>query len=278
MFKRFKYCLSAFVALSISFGVSFNAMAAVSLKGQMTQGAMIIGKTEPGAKVYLNGKAVKVSANGDFVFGFGRDEKLKHQIKVVQKSGDTEIKDLTLSKRKYNVEDIKGIKNKYVSPGEEVYARIKEDRRLVANARAVDTTRLDFLQEIKLPVKGRFSGFYGSQRILNGVPKNPHYGLDIAAPTGTKVHAPIDGKVVLVHNDMYYTGGTLIVEHGFGITSTFIHLSKILVKEGDNIKQGDPIAEVGATGRVTGPHLDWRMNWYKVRLDPQLLLDQALFK
>lgn len=254
--------------------LSFSSLANVDLKGPMTQGGMIIGKTEPGTKVFLNDKPVMVSKEGDFVFGFGRDEKLDHQLKTKSASGEEKTVAITISKRTYKEEKIDGIKSEYVSPPKKVLDRIAEDRRQVANARAVKTNRLDFLNEIVMPVSGRISGVYGSRRILNGVPKWPHFGLDIAAPTGTKVKSPLPGKVVLVHNDMYYTGGTLIVEHGHGITSTFIHLSKVLVKEGDMIKQGDEIAEVGATGRVTGPHLDWRMNWYNVRLDPQLLVKE----
>jgi murein DD-endopeptidase MepM/ murein hydrolase activator NlpD len=122
------------------------------------------------------------------------------------------------------------------------------------------------------PVTGRISGVYGSQRILNGKPKRPHYGVDIAAPTGTPVKAPADGVVSLVHNDMFYSGGTLIVDHGHGLSTTYMHLHKILVKKGQRVKQGDVIAQVGATGRVTGPHLHWGMNWFDTRLDPSLLV------
>ncbi|MFT5162376.1 MAG: murein DD-endopeptidase MepM/ murein hydrolase activator NlpD [Alteromonadaceae bacterium] len=257
----------------LSAGLTSSVVAQIQLKGQLTQGAMIIGKTGQGSKVFLNDKALPVSPTGDFVFGFGRDEALNHKLKVVNIDGSVELKTLALTQREYKVENIKGIDKKYVSPPKEVLVRIQSNIKQVGAARAIMTDRQDYLDEIKLPVKGRISGVYGSQRVLNGVPKRPHFGLDIAAPTGTKVISPLNGKVVLTHDDMYYTGGTLIIEHGFGITSTFIHLSKILVKEGDEIKQGDPIAEVGATGRVTGPHLDWRMNWRKVRLDPQLLIE-----
>lgn len=249
-----------------------NSLAGIELKGPKTQGGMLIGKTEPGNKVFLNDKPLMVSKDGDFVFGFGRNEKLNHVLKIEGKDGKVEKESIVLTKRSYKVEKIEGIKSEYVSPPQEVIDRIISDREQVSKARAQITNRLDFLGEIQMPAQGRISGVYGSQRILNGQPKNPHYGLDIAAPTGTKVKSPLNGKVVLVHNDMYYTGGTLIVEHGHGVTSTFIHLSKILVKEGDMIKQGDDIAEIGATGRVTGPHLDWRMNWRNVRLDPQLLV------
>jgi murein DD-endopeptidase MepM/ murein hydrolase activator NlpD len=113
---------------------------------------------------------------------------------------------------------------------------------------------------------------YGSQRILNGEPRRPHFGIDIATPTGTPVKAPADGVVTMVHPDMFFSGGTLILDHGHRLSSSFLHLSKIVVKEGDEVRQGDIIAEVGATGRVTGAHLDWRMNWGKERVDPSLLV------
>ena len=122
------------------------------------------------------------------------------------------------------------------------------------------------------PAKGRISGVYGSQRILNGEPRRPHYGVDVAAPVGTLVHAPADGLVTLANEDMFFSGGTLILDHGHALSSSFLHLSAILVKEGQRVRQGDPIAKIGATGRATGPHLDWRMNLGRDRLDPQLLV------
>ena len=257
---------------SLTSGTYANAL---ELKGKMTQGSMIIGKAQAGSSVKLNDKEIKVSKNGDFVFGFGRDEKLKHILMVTQPDGIVIKKPLTLTKRTYQ-EDRLTVESKYVAPDESVYARIRDDVKQVAKARAVMTDRMEFLSDMIVPAKGRISGVYGSRRILNGVPKRPHFGLDIAAPTGTEVIAPIAGKVVLVHNDMYYTGGTLIIEHGFGVTTTYIHLSKILVKQGQTITQGQPIAHIGATGRVTGPHLDWRLNWGKVRLDPALLVEELL--
>ena len=150
--------------------------------------------------------------------------------------------------------------------------RIKNDNRIVALARKRNDARTDFDKGFIWPVKGRITGVYGSQRVFNGVPKRPHFGIDIAAPTGTKVLAPAGGIVTLAEDDLYYSGGTLIIDHGHGLSSTFIHLHKNLVKVGDRVEQGDAVAEVGATGRVTGPHLDWRMNWFKHRIDPELLV------
>ena len=264
------------ITCSLGLGLS-SAVSALELKGEMTQGSMIIGKAQAGSSVKLNGETVKISQNGDFVFGFGRDEKLNHTLTIIKPDGNREDKNITLTKREYKVDKLT-VDSKYVTPDESVMKRIRSDIAQVGQARATMTDRTEFLSQMILPAKGRISGVYGSQRILNGVPKRPHFGLDIAAPTGTEVIAPIAGKVVLAHNDMYYTGGTLIIEHGFGITTTYIHLSKILVKKGQTIKQGQPIALIGATGRVTGPHLDWRLNWGKVRLDPQLLVEKLLKK
>ena len=143
---------------------------------------------------------------------------------------------------------------------------------MAADARKVDLPLPGFAEVFQWPLIGPISGVYGSQRFYNGVAGSPHFGVDIARPTGSQVSAPASGVVTLVHPDMFYSGGTLIIDHGHGISSTFIHLSEILVKEGDAIHQGQVIAKVGQTGRATGPHLDWRMNWFEERLDPQLLM------
>ena len=143
---------------------------------------------------------------------------------------------------------------------------------MVKKARTIDDPRADFLSGFRWPIKGRISGVYGSQRILNGEPRRPHFGIDIAAPTGTKVGAPADGVVTMVHPDMFFSGGTMIVDHGHGLSSAFLHLSRILVEKGDRVVQGQTIAEVGSTGRSTGPHLDWRINLFDRRLDPSLLV------
>ena len=119
---------------------------------------------------------------------------------------------------------------------------------------------------------GPISGVYGSQRVYNGVPGTPHYGIDVAVPTGTAIVAPASGQIIMVHDNMFYSGGTIMLDHGHGVSSSFLHLSKTSVEVGDWVEQGDPIGEVGATGRVTGPHLDWRMNWGDSRIDPELLL------
>jgi murein DD-endopeptidase MepM/ murein hydrolase activator NlpD len=152
--------------------------------------------------------------------------------------------------------------------------RIRKEVRLAKAARAIDSDLQNFLQTFTWPAQGIISGVYGSRRYYNGVPKRPHYGLDIAAPQGTAVTAPAAGIITLVHENMYFSGGTVIMDHGHGISSTFIHLHKAHVKSGDRVEQGQLIAEIGTTGRSTGPHLDWRMNWFNQRLDPQLLMPE----
>ena len=143
---------------------------------------------------------------------------------------------------------------------------------MVASARARRDQRTDYAAPFAWPARGRISGVYGSQRILNGEPRRPHFGVDVAAPTGTPVYAPAPGIVTLAHEDMYFSGGTLIIDHGHGLSSSFLHLSEILVEAGTYVSRGDLIARIGATGRASGPHLDWRMNWLDRRVDPQRLV------
>lgn len=244
------------------------------LQGELTQGSLIRGRLPANSLVFLNGKPLKISETGDFVFGFGRDAPLFHELSWQDPNDEnSQTLPLALSQREYSLDRIEGVAQKYVSPPEAVLERIRADNRAIANARASNSATLDFTQTFILPAKGRISGVYGSQRIFNGEPKRPHFGLDIANKTGTEVLAPASGIVRLAHPDMYYSGGTLIVDHGFGVSSTFIHLSKMHVEIGQRIEQGQVIAEIGATGRVTGPHLDWRINWFEERLDPALLVD-----
>lgn len=247
------------------------------LKGELTQGSMVIGTTtEPGVRVELDGVSVPVSTDGTFVFGFGRDAGSEATLTLTGPEGVQEQHTLKVTPREYNLQYIEGIPQKMMSPDAAALKRIRKENAMVAKARRVQSQRQDFLQKFIWPSKGPISGVYGSQRFYNGEPRRPHFGVDIAAPMGAPVIAPANGKVTLTHDDMFFSGGTLIVDHGYGISSTFIHLSEILVKEGQEVAQGDLIARVGASGRATGPHLDWRMNWNKTRLDPQLLLDGVL--
>lgn len=248
----------------------------VELKGNLTQGGLVTGKLDGVKSVTFNGDKLKTTADGTFVFGFGRDAKLNHQLIWVDKAGKTHKQQLLITKRDYDIDKITGVAKKYVSPPKEVSERISREAVAVRNARKVDSDLTYFLDPVYKPAQGRISGVYGSQRYFNGEPRRPHFGLDIANKTGSPVYAPVSGTVVFANNDLYYSGGTLIIDHGHSVTSTYIHLSKLDVKVGDEIKRGEKIAEIGATGRVTGPHLDWRFNWKGERLDPALMMIDTL--
>ncbi|MCG8047573.1 MAG: M23 family metallopeptidase [Candidatus Thiodiazotropha endolucinida] len=244
----------------------------MTLEGERVQGGMLIGKTEPGNQIRFNDKSIRVSPEGFFLIGFGRDDSLRHTLEVSRAGKRVEKRQIEIAERAYRIQKIDGLPPSKVTPPKRDWARIKKEAALVKQARKRDDDRSDFANGFIWPAKGIISGVYGSQRILNGTPKRPHFGIDIAAPVGTLVVAPADGVVTLAYPDMFYSGGTLIVDHGHQLSSSFLHLHKILVKEGDRVKQGDPIAEIGATGRVTGAHLDWRMNLRQARIDPQLLV------
>ncbi len=255
--------------------VSVNSFA-VELKGHLTQGGLVTGKLSDVQSVSLNDTQLKLSENGDFVFGFGRDAKANHTLSWVDVNGKKHTQELVITKRDYNIDKITGVAKKYVSPPKSVSERISREAVAVRKARAVNSDLTFFLDPVLKPAQGRISGVYGSQRYFNGEPRRPHFGLDIANKTGSPVYAPIGGTVVFAESDLYYSGGTLILDHGHGITSTYIHLSKLDVNVGDKVKQGNKVAEIGATGRVTGPHLDWRFNWKGERLDPGLLMQDTL--
>ena len=263
--KIIKYILLIFL---FSFKVS-----AIEFKGKFIQGHFIIGKTDPNSKVKIDKKQIRVSKDGYFAFGLARDRKYDVVI-TIEKNGIKEKITKRIQKRKYNIQRIDGLEEKMVTPPEEVYERIKKDNKLIAKARAVDTDLDYFKDKFIIPVEDAIiTGVYGSQRILNGKPKWPHYGLDFAQDEGAPVKAMINGTVTLAETDLYYTGGTLIFDHGHGISTLYMHLNEIFVKKGQKVKQGEVIGTVGATGRATGSHLDVRLNWFGVRLDPATVLN-----
>ena len=243
----------------------------LTINGTFTQGALVRGQVDKGAEVFLNGERVETNKDGKFVIGFEREAPLEQQLVVKSASGEEFVKDIMLSKREYDIQRIDGLEPKMVTPPEEVSARIKQDNINVANARRGNSDLDALFTKFEWPASGPITGVYGSQRILNGVPKWPHYGVDVGGPTGTPVYAPVDGIVTLAE-DLYYSGNTLIMDHGMAVFSTFLHLDSISVEVGDMVKQGEQIGTIGATGRATGPHLDWRINLGKMRLDPQTVV------
>lgn len=269
MLKRLNFW-GSLLLLAMTATVS-RAETPVELDGDWCQGHLLRAQAEPGAMAWLNGKALHVSPQGAFVFGFSRDEKALQTLKVLRPNGVTWVHADKPCQREYKIQRIDGLPPKKVTPDESSLARIREEGSQAAAARRFDEPDESVFMDFIWPAQGPISGVYGSQRILNGEARRPHFGVDIARPTGTPVVAPAGGVVRLAHPDMYFSGGTLILDHGFGVTSTFLHLSKIDVEVGQRVQQGEKIAEIGATGRVTGAHLDWRMNWFKVRVDPQPL-------
>jgi hypothetical protein len=243
------------------------ALAAVTdLPSSVSQGGLVIGHAAPGSRVTVAGKPVHVGADGIFVFGAGRDE--QGPIDVVVGSATHR---LNVTPRDWPIERVEGVPPQTVNPPPEIAARIQREQAEVVAARSRDDTREDFAHGFIWPVTGRISGRFGNQRIYNGDPKAPHSGMDIAVPQGTPVKAPADGIITFAKPDLYLTGGTVLLDHGFGLSSNFLHLSRIDVKVGEHVRQGEVIGLAGMTGRATGPHVHWGFNWFGVRLDPLLL-------
>ena len=253
---------------------SLGTAACIQLSGEPLQGALLWGQVTPGSRVRLNDQSLNVSPDGAVVFGFGRDAKSTATLRV--ENGHICEQQLAVGGRQYRVQQIEGVPQRTVTPDPGHLQRIRREAQLVRQAKSANTVRTDFLKGFQWPLLGPITGVYGSQRVYNGKPGNPHYGVDVAAPTGTPVSTPAPGKVVLAEQDLFFSGGTLIIDHGMEVSSSFLHLSKLLVKVGDWVEPGMMVAEVGATGRVTGPHLDWRMNWRNQRVDPQLLVPPML--
>jgi murein DD-endopeptidase MepM/ murein hydrolase activator NlpD len=243
-----------------------------TLSGEVKQGGLVVGKTNTKNKVTLNNKSLVVSNTGDFVLGFSRDDKKTYNLVVTKPDGSKETKILVPAKRDYKLQRIKGIKKSIMEPNPKAVARSKKDSKQIRTARKISSDLTSFASGFIDPSKGTITGVYGSQRIYNGVPKRPHFGLDYAGKIGDPVKAPASGKVLLWVPDMFYSGGTMIIDHGQGVSSTFLHLSHSHVKQGDMVKKGEVVASVGNSGRTTGPHLDWRINWFDVKIDPALVL------
>lgn len=244
----------------------------VTLRGEWRQGSVLLGKAAPGTRVWLKGVELKLSPAGDFVFGLDRDEGPEVWFKVQLPGGEPRSERKLVARRDYEIQRIDGLPPDKVQPPKWALKRIEQDAKQIKAARAGNTDQAGFAQDFIWAAQGRVSGVFGSQRVLNGTPKSPHNGVDVAVPEGTPIVAPADGVVTLAVPDMYYTGGTVVIDHGHGLSSILIHLSKLIAKPGQRVKQGETVALSGMTGRATGPHLHWGMGWLGARVDPQSLL------
>lgn len=245
---------------------------------QVMQGGLLQGHV-PGASRLVRTPAdggaatgVRLAADGGFVLGVGRDDVGPVQLDAEYPDGSRDRWTLPVIVRAWRLERVDGVPEATVNPPPGIAARIEREQARVAAARTRDDAREDYAGGFDWPVHGRVSGVYGSQRIYNGTPKSPHSGLDVAVPAGTPVHAPAGGIVTLAEPDLYLTGGTVLVDHGHGLSSNFLHLSRLDVHVGQRVERGEVIGLVGATGRATGPHMHWGANWFGVRIDPALLL------
>jgi len=270
---RFRQTLIAGLVLAMPAASAAGDEPSISFDGQPVQGGLVIGQAPAGSEILVDGEAVLVTAEGRFMVAFGRDETGPREVVATLPDGSRHKHQLHPEPRRFDIQRIDGLPQEQVSPPEYVLERIRAEAKLTRAARQRRDPRDDWAHGFDWPLTGRITGVYGSQRILNGEPRNPHWGIDIAAPTGTPVRAPAAGVVTLAHDDMYFSGGTLFIDHGHGLVSAFLHLHAIHVREGAGVERGQVVGEVGATGRATGPHLDWRMNLGSVRIDPALLLD-----
>ena len=268
-----QHILGLFVA--VLFSMKCNAADPVLslIRGEATQGGLMVFQLPQGMTVTLDNTSIPVTPAGIFVIGFHRDDADPITLTMTDIAGETHKHIVTPLLRDYDVQRIDGLKTNLVTPPEDTFARIRQDIKTVKKARATISLFSDAIDNgFSWPSPGRITGVYGSQRILNGKPRQPHYGIDIAAAEGTPVSASADG-IVTMAKDLYFTGGTIIIDHGYSLNSTYSHLKDLKVSEGQTVHRGQVIGTVGSTGRSTGPHLDWRINWGKKRLDPMLLAD-----
>lgn len=243
------------------------------ISGRWLQGAALIGQVAPGSSVRFGGRDLSLASDGRFVFGIAYDAAPAAEIEVRGVDGTERRFEYAVEARSYDIQKIGGLPKGMVEPPPAVSKRIEDDQKLVGAARRFDTPRDDFAADFRWPLSAKVTGVYGAGRVLNGVPKQPHFGIDLAAAEGVPIAASAGGVVRLAHRDLYFTGGTIILDHGHGLTTTYLHLSKLDVKVGDVVERGAIIGKVGKTGRATGPHLCWRANWFEVRLDPSLLVE-----
>ena len=246
----------------------------IILNGNFIQGGLVYGKSIPKTSIKFMKRFIFQDSNNRFVFGMGRDYP-ETAVLEIRYNNDIRKINIKIKKQVYKIQKIKGLPKKMVTPPESVYKRIIRENKEIAKVRALNSKINYIFQDFIWPVQGIITGVFGSQRVLNGKPRRPHYGIDIAASKGTNILAPTDSIVRMAEDNLYFTGGTIMLDHGHGVTSVYSHLSKLLVQKNQKIKKGHVIGHVGSTGRSTGPHLDWRINWFDQRLDPSLFIKQV---
>lgn len=249
---------------------AIGAPSRIRLSVAPQQGALVAGKTEAGARLTLDGAALHVGVTGDFVFGLAFDRTKPALLAATYQDGTTEALNVVPLVRQYEIQRITGLPEKMVTLPPEALERRKREIAMIADARKRDTDAIWFSEPFDWPVPGIISGPYGNQRVLNGEPRAPHLGVDIAAAAGTPIHAPVPAIVSLAEPDFYLEGGLTILDHGQGVSTCYLHQSKQMVNTGDKVDRGQIIGLVGMTGRATGPHVHWGLNWFQLALDPSL--------
>lgn len=241
------------------------------LVGAFVQGGLVRGQVAPDSAVWLDDRPLRITEDGRFVIGFGRDAPGSAELMIETPTGEKIRQHLQIAPQTYRIQRIDGLAPSKVTPSDTDLERIRADAALLDAARSRDTPGHGFTEPIAWPAIGPISGAYGSQRILNGEPRSPHRGVDVAAPAGTPVGAMASGRVSLAESDMYFTGGTVVLDHAHGLHSIYVHLDQVRVTVGQQLRQGQTLGTVGATGRATGPHLHWGIYWFDQALDPALL-------
>ncbi|MBL6752542.1 MAG: M23 family metallopeptidase [Nevskia sp.] len=270
--SRWRRCAAALWLACATAAAAPPALPGVSLRGAFEQGAVLFGHTDPRAAVQFEGRPLRLTPAGDFVFGLDRDAPPQCTLSVRLPGRPEAARRFAVRKQRWRIQRIEGLPPELVTPPPEVTQRILDEAKLMEAAHARDSDWGDFLQPFAWPAQGRVSGVFGSQRVLNGTPKKPHYGVDIAVPVGTPVRAPAGGVVSLAQPDLYFTGGTLVIDHGHGLSSVLVHLSRLQVRPGERVARGQLVALSGMTGRATGPHLHWGVYWFDAHVDAQRLV------
>ncbi len=263
--------LMVLMPLLAGLGVARRA-AAIEVDGRFTQGGLVFGRAAAGSRVSLDAESIRVAADGRFLVGFGRDHPPQSTLTITRGMGQQENHKLAIAQRPYDIQRIDGLPQEKVEPDPEALKRIAAEQERLNAARARYTSLPHAFEAFDWPAIGPISGVYGSQRILNGQPRRPHFGVDVSAPAGTPLKAPAGGIISLADADLFFTGGTVMIDHGHGLSSIFAHMQSVSAKEGDRVAKADVVGTVGATGRVSGPHLHWGMYLFNTPLDPQLLV------